>query len=104
MVQMPTSDRLAQLLFGRELRLAVARWAVAHPTGRFYQSEVTAAMPHRLRTAVPSELIRLVEAGMLEEEDPGAGQRRRYYTRVDTDLWKIFEISDQVFQALEAAR
>lgn len=97
---MPTHERTAELLFGRELRLAVGRWVVTHASGRFYQSEVTADMHQRLRTAVPGELDRLVEAGMLDAEDPTDGQRRRYYQRTDSPLWKIFAVSDEVFTSL----
>lgn len=95
-----TYERTAELLFGRELRLSIGRWVVNHASGRFYQSEVSADMPQRLRTAVPGELGRFVEAGMLLGEEPNEGQRRRYYLRTESPLWEIFKVSDGVFGAL----
>jgi hypothetical protein len=79
-------DELGKLLFGRPCRLSLALWILDRDKPRFFQSE-----PPRdviLAGELGKELGRLVRLGMLEEERPD-GERRVYYTRTDSALWKI---------------
>jgi hypothetical protein len=86
---MPVDVReVGKLLFGRPCRLSLALWIVRHDKPRFFQSEPTrdVIQPGELG----KELGRLVRLGMLEEERPD-GERRVYYTRTNSPLWKIIE-------------
>jgi hypothetical protein len=77
---------VGSVLFGRSCRLALALWIAERDKPRFFQSE-----PPRDLIA-PSEafqeLGKLVRLGMLEKESH-PGERRVYYVRTDSALWKI---------------
>lgn len=81
-------DEVGKQLFGRPCRLALALWITERDKPRFFQSE-----PPReviLQGDLGNELRRLVRLGMLEEERP-YGDRRVWYTRTDSKLWKVIE-------------
>lgn len=96
------TNTVGDLLFGRSLRLEVARWIVQRDEPRFYQSELTAELPERFRSSVPDELGRLAEAGMLHEEVREDGQRRRYYRRTDSPLWRVVTEAILAIQSIDA--
>jgi hypothetical protein len=89
-------NEVGKQLFGRSCRLALALWIVRHGKPRFYQSE-----PPReviLQGDAARELGRLVRLGMLEEERPD-GDRRVYYERTDSPLWKIIQAAADVIES-----
>ena len=79
--------RISALMFGRACRLPLARWILAHPKGRFFQSEPPPSVG--APTAVRQELHRMVQLGLLERERPD-GENRVYYVRTTADLWRVF--------------
>jgi hypothetical protein len=86
-------DEVGKQLFGRPCRLALALWIIRHDKPRFYQSE-----PPReviLQGDLARELSRLVRLGMLEE-DRRDGDRRVWYERTDSPLWKIIQAAADV--------
>lgn len=83
---------LGKELFGRWVRLAVARWALHHDS--FYQGEAAEAIGYP-PSAVRQELDRLVQLGMLLRVSP-EGSRRVYYVHVDSPLWEIIRAADRV--------
>jgi hypothetical protein len=86
-------DEVGKQLFGRPCRLALALWIVRHDKPRFYQSE-----PPReviLQGDLAKELSRFVRLGMLEEERRD-GDRRVWYERTDSSLWKIIDAAAYV--------
>jgi hypothetical protein len=86
-------DEVGKQLFGRPCRLALALWIVRHDKPRFYQSE-----PPReviLQGDLANELSRFVRLGMLEEERRD-GDRRVWYERTDSSLWKIIDAAADV--------
>jgi len=93
--------QIGDALFGRGLRLAVALWIWHCDAGRFYQSELVGELPAKARTAVPAELRRLAELGMIEGEDPEDGQRRKYFTRTASPLWDVIRATDEAIGLLK---
>lgn len=88
-------NEVGKQLFGRPCRLALALWIVRHGKPRFYQSE-----PPReviLPGDAARELGRLVRLGMLEEQRPD-GDRRVYYERTGSPLWKIIQAAADVIE------
>ena len=82
-------------LFGRRCRLALALWIAERDKPRFFQSE-----PPReviLQGDLGNELRRLVRLGMLEEERPD-GDRRVWYTRTDSKLWKVIKATAEALR------
>lgn len=87
-------------LFGRWVRLAVARWAL-HQETAFFQTEAASAVGHPL-TAVRQELERLVSLEMLQRVAVPS-ERRVYYTRIESPLWEVIRVTDGVLGAVPAA-
>jgi hypothetical protein len=90
---MPVDVReVGKQLFGRPCRLSLALWIIRRDKPRFYQSEPPREViqPGDLG----KELGRLVRLGMLEEERPD-GERRVYYIRTDSELWKIIKAASE---------
>jgi hypothetical protein len=85
-------DRVGELLFGRKGRLRLALWIVRRDKPTFFQSEPPREVD--VPSAVRQELGRLVDLGMLAEDRPD-GDRRIYYTRTDSSLWKIIEAASE---------
>jgi hypothetical protein len=88
-------EEVGKLLFGRPCRIALALWIVGRDKPRFFQSE-----PPReviLQGDLGKELHRLVRLGMLEEERPD-GDRRVWYTRTSSKLWKIIEAAAEALR------
>ena len=81
-------DKVGELLFGRKCRLALAIWIMRREKPTFFQSEPPREVD--VPSAVRQELRKLVALGMLQEDRPD-GDRRVYYTRTDSGLWKIIE-------------
>jgi hypothetical protein len=80
--------QVGKLLFGRPCRLELALWITRHDKPRFFQSEPPKEVI--LPGNAAEELSKLVRLGMLEEERPD-GDRRVWYSRTDSKLWKIIE-------------
>lgn len=91
------ATRLSHLLFGRSCRLPIALWALDHPKGRFYQSEVP-VFGTTSRSNIREELRRLVEVGMLLEERPD-DQSKVWYERTESDLWQIIAAARESLSA-----
>ncbi len=82
------TDQVGKLLFGCPCRLRLAIWIIGHEKPQFFQSE-----PPReviLQGDLGKELGRLVHLGMLQEIRPDV-DRRVYYLRTESPLWKIIE-------------
>jgi hypothetical protein len=88
-------DQVGKQLFGRACRLRLALWIAHHDKPRFFQSEPPKEVI--LPSDAAKELGRLVRLGMLEEERPDS-DRRVWYIRTDSRLWKII---DGATEALE---
>jgi hypothetical protein len=89
-------DEVGKQLFGRPCRLALALWIAERDKPRFFQSE-----PPReviLQGDLGKELRRLVRLGMLEEERPD-GDRRVWYTRTNSKLWRVIEAAADALKA-----
>ena len=84
----PHQHEVGKLLFGRACRLELALWIVRRDKPRFFQSEPPKEVI--LPSDAAKELRQLVRLGMLEEERPD-GDRRVWYIRTDSRLWKIIE-------------
>lgn len=88
-------DEVGRLLFGRKGRLKLAIWIVRRDKPTFFQSEPPREVD--VPSAVRVELSKFVALGMLHEERPDA-DRRVYYTRTDSRLWKIIEAAAEVME------
>lgn len=86
----------AEALFGRRVRAAVGRWIARRHNSVFFLAEAQEAQPPKDRSSVGNELVRLVQVGMLAEHERRPGDRRRYFERTESPLWKIFVTADQV--------
>lgn len=86
---------MSKYLFGRGCRLPLALWILDHPKDRFYQSEPPRSIG--VQTAVTQELQRLVDAEMLEREEPD-GENRVYYIRTASPAWRIIDTAREVVQ------
>jgi hypothetical protein len=88
-------EEVGGLLFGRSCRLGLALWIAERDKPRFFQSEP----PRELivPSAASKELCKLVRLGMLEEERPD-GDRRVWYSRTDSRLWKIIEAAAEALE------
>jgi hypothetical protein len=89
----------AHVLFGRALRPTLAVWVLRRQNPRFYLSEAQAAVPPQARSAVASELESLESIGMLKEERGRGGDRRRWFRRTTSPLWRIIETADEVLSS-----
>lgn len=87
--------QVGKLLFGRPCRLELALWIARRDKPRFYQSEPPKEVIFPGNAA--EELGKLVRLGMLEEERPD-GDRRVWYYRTDSRLWKIIEAAAEALQ------
>ncbi|MEP7223755.1 MAG: hypothetical protein ABI783_02190 [Actinomycetota bacterium] len=84
-------DKLAALgegLFGRALRLRVAYWVMSREDPSFFQTEAVTGVGYAA-SGVVQELNRLVRLGMITRHEKTPGDRRLYYTRSESPLWKI---------------
>jgi DNA-binding MarR family transcriptional regulator len=95
---MENVDLVGQKLFGRKLRLSVALWILRRDEPTFFQSEAADGVGYTA-SAVTDELDRFIALGMLLERSAEAGDRRKYYERVDSPLWKIIETAKEVLEA-----
>jgi hypothetical protein len=87
---MYTLDYVGDRLFGRTLRLRVARWVLQFEEASFFQSQAASGVGYSSPGEVAKELDRLVDLGMVLKNEPSAGDRRQYYTRVDDcPLWDV---------------
>ena len=77
---------VGKVLFGRPCRLELALWIAHRDKPRFFQSEPPKEVI--LPSDAAKELGQLVRLGMLVEERPD-GDRRVWYIRTDSRLWKI---------------
>jgi len=87
--------QVGKLLFGRPCRLELALWIARRDKPRFFQSEPPREVIWPGNAA--EELGKLVRLGMLEEERPD-GDRRVYYSRTDSRLWKIIEAAAEALE------
>ncbi len=86
-------EEVGKRLFGRRCRLTLALWVVRREKPRFFQSEPPKEVI--LPSDAARELGHLVQLHMLEEERPD-GDRRVWYVRTDSKLWKIIETAAEV--------
>jgi hypothetical protein len=89
-------QQVGKLLFGRACRLDLALWIARRDKPQFFQSEPPKEVV--LPSDAAKELGRLVRLGMLEEERPD-GDRRVWYFRTDSRLWKIIEAAAEALEA-----
>lgn len=99
---MKTPKEAGAALFGRQVRADLAVWIVGLTDGRFFLSEAQDAMPRECRTAIAGELERLAAVGMLAEDEGRAGDRRRYFNRTNSALWKVFATAREVLPSSTA--
>ena len=90
-----TVQEVGKLLFGRPCRLALALWIMRQDKPRFFQSQPPKEVIFPGNAA--EELGKLVRLGMLEEERPD-GDRRVWYNRTDSKLWKIIEAAAEAVE------
>jgi hypothetical protein len=88
-------DEVGKLLFGRPCRLKLALWIAHRDKPRFFQSEPPKEVISPGNAA--EELGKLIRLGMLEEERPD-GDRRVWYSRTDSRLWKIIEAAAEALE------
>jgi hypothetical protein len=88
-------DAVGNILFGRTARLRVAKWVFLHEDPHFYQGEA-AKGANTPQSNVIDELDRLVQLGMIRKMPRGPGQRRQYYTRLNSPLWEIVGVTVRV--------
>lgn len=100
---MYTVDRVGDLLFGRALRLRLARWVLDQGERKFYQSEPSNEVGGGISN-IRDELTRFVDLGMLVEVPPTANDRRRYYRRTESQLWDAIKVAVASIQGTEATR
>jgi DNA-binding MarR family transcriptional regulator len=96
-------DLVSEKLFGSELRLRVAFWVHRRGKRRFFQAEAADGVRYSA-SAVAAELDRLIELGMLKERSAETGDRRRYYQRIDSPMWKIIEAAEEVVEPRPASQ
>lgn len=85
----PTLSDLSHLMFGRRLRLRVFSWVNNHETGHFFQEEARSGVNYSSGPEVKRELGRLVDLGMLIRHEQSGSDRRQWYTRTESPLWRI---------------
>jgi hypothetical protein len=83
------------MLFGRSLRLRVALWVFRRTDPTFYQTEAAEGVGYTA-SAVVVELGRLLQLDMLKKHSAKPGDRRKYYERVESPLWRIIQVADEV--------
>lgn len=66
----------------------MAHWILGHEHPLFFQAQIAQALRYSAG-AVAEELSRLVALGMLEKEPKTGSERRQYYRRTDSPLWKV---------------
>jgi DNA-binding MarR family transcriptional regulator len=82
-------ETLGHTLFGRRLRLRVLLWVLNVDGGTFFLTEAAQGIGYSA-SGVRDELERLVDLGMLRR-DAGMADRRVYYTRTGSPLWRIID-------------
>lgn len=87
------ADTIGHELFGRRCRLRLALWIHVLDEPRFFQSQPPREVINQ--SDAGKELARLVRLGMLIEERPDR-ERRVYYRRTDSPLWRIIEAAQAV--------
>ena len=100
---MYTLDELSDRLFGRSLRLKVAGWVLTRDDPVFYQTQAALGVGYP-PSGVVQELDRLVGLGMVVRHDPTPGDRRQYYTRVESPFWPIIQAALDALKDQEPAR
>jgi hypothetical protein len=73
----------------------LALWILRHEKPQFFQSEPPKEII--LPGNAAEELGKLIRLGMLEEERPD-GDRRVWYNRTDSRLWKIIEAAAEALE------
>lgn len=95
---MTNLEFVGEKLFGRKLRLRVALWIHRRDEPTFFQAEAADGVGYTA-SAVTTELDRLIQLGMLKELPTKADDRRRYYARVDSPLWRIIQAAQEALEA-----
>lgn len=89
-------DTLSDRLFGRRLRLAVALWIWREADDAFYQQQLAREL-QLPQSNVRDELHdRLIPLGMIQPVPRVSGDRRQYYIRTASPLWRIIEAVNEV--------
>lgn len=89
----------ARALFGRPLRLCLGVWLAGRSSQDFFQREAVDAMRpwEPAHSAVLAELRKFVELGLLRRLEPTADDRRVWYSRTDSRLWRVFAGAGEAF-------
>jgi hypothetical protein len=96
---------LSRLLFGRAGRLRLARWILENvPAGAFFFGSEAQQGTGDVPNEIKDNLTRLLELGLLTraQRDPGPG-RRRYYQRIESPIWAIFDQALKLTNDTESA-
>lgn len=83
-------ERLGKGLFGRALRLRVGLWVLEELDNgsTFFQSEAALGVKYSV-SGVVAELDRLVSLGMVQRHEPTDGDRRVYYSPIESSYWGV---------------
>ena len=97
--KMTAIELVSDRLFGRKSRLVLAAWIRGLSDGTFYQQQAAS------ETGIPQSNVRdelkarLIPLGMVQELPRTAGDRRQYYSRTNSDLWRIIESAVEIVSA-----
>jgi hypothetical protein len=101
-----TLELVSELLFGRPIRLHVARWILRRRGRTFFESELTHDLPLRFGSNCRDVLHDLVELGMLRYFPKGTveGRNRVYYEQLPHPLWACLRLAVKSAQSQVAGR
>lgn len=85
---MPDLEELSEYLFGRTMRLPVARVILEDDEGIIFQSAIAESTGYKA-TYVKQEMVRLERLGMIRRLPDTPGSRRHYYVRIEGPLWTV---------------
>src|SRR5438270_11986266 len=107
---MPTDDErlelVSDLLFGRPIRLHVARWILRRRPPDFFESQLTHDLPLRFGSNCRDVLYDMVELGMLRyfPKRTVEGRNRVYYRRLPHPLWDCLRLAVNSTRSLAARK
>jgi hypothetical protein len=88
-------ELVSDLLFGRPIRLHVARWILRRRRPDFFESELTHDLPLRFGSNCRDVLYDMVELNMLRYFPKATveGRNRVYYERLPHPLWECLRLA-----------
>jgi hypothetical protein len=88
-------ELVSELLFGRPIRLHVARWILRRRRRDFFESQLTHDLPLRFGSNCRDVLYDMVELDMLRYFPKGTveGRNRVYYERLPHPLWECLRLA-----------